>query len=346
MAPGWTSSQQRSSQAKKQQSISSFFTPKATPAPKATSPPETAEEPGTANADSLFLSSEEEAGVVGRRASQKLKRVLDQDAKDIENDVPDPKRLRKAIEDVEEGHLASDEEQRQEQLGEQLEEETYVLQERRKSSGTRAEGSGNGGKKSQLSKRTSKYLFSSSGVEDEGEPDDDARRKKEKLHERFVKKLGRPDSIAEIKRRNHFIVEEAGDAEQEDGDVEEEEEDPSPPKAVAKGRKTAATKKGSSKLTPMEKQVIEIKRSHMDTLLVVEVGYKFRFFGEDARIAAKELGIVCIPGKFRYDERTSDTLILMSMASFCRGWWSEHLDIQFSLRHIAHKCCDMANASS
>jgi DNA mismatch repair ATPase MutS len=41
----------------------------------------------------------------------------------------------------------------------------------------------------------------------------------------------------------------------------------------------------------------------MDTVLVVEVGYKFRFFGEDARIAAKELSIVCIPGKFRYDER-------------------------------------------
>jgi len=41
----------------------------------------------------------------------------------------------------------------------------------------------------------------------------------------------------------------------------------------------------------------------MDAILIVEVGYKFKFFGEDARIAAKELGIVCIPGKFRFDER-------------------------------------------
>jgi hypothetical protein len=53
----------------------------------------------------------------------------------------------------------------------------------------------------------------------------------------------------------------------------------------------------------MELQMLEIKRKHMDAILIVEVGYKFKFFGEDARIAAKELGIVCIPGKFRFDER-------------------------------------------
>lgn len=56
-------------------------------------------------------------------------------------------------------------------------------------------------------------------------------------------------------------------------------------------------------MTPLEKQVIDIKKKHMDTVLVVEVGYKFRFFGEDARIAAKELSIFCIPGKLRFDER-------------------------------------------
>jgi DNA mismatch repair protein MSH3 len=60
-------------------------------------------------------------------------------------------------------------------------------------------------------------------------------------------------------------------------------------------------------LTPMELQMLEIKRKHMDAILIVEVGYKFKFFGEDARIAAKELGIVCIPGKFRFDEREYDS---------------------------------------
>lgn len=59
----------------------------------------------------------------------------------------------------------------------------------------------------------------------------------------------------------------------------------------------------------MELQFLEIKRKHMDTVLIVEVGYKFRFFGEDARVAAKELSIVCIPGKMRYDERMYSCLM-------------------------------------
>ncbi|KAH8731433.1 DNA mismatch repair protein MSH3 [Phaeosphaeriaceae sp. PMI808] len=56
----------------------------------------------------------------------------------------------------------------------------------------------------------------------------------------------------------------------------------------------------------MEMQYLDIKRKHLDTVIVMEVGYKFKFLGEDARIASKELGIVCIPGKFRYDEHPSE----------------------------------------
>jgi DNA mismatch repair protein MSH3 len=33
----------------------------------------------------------------------------------------------------------------------------------------------------------------------------------------------------------------------------------------------------------------------MQVMLVVEVGYKFRFFGEDAQVAAAELGIYAYP---------------------------------------------------
>lgn len=47
------------------------------------------------------------------------------------------------------------------------------------------------------------------------------------------------------------------------------------------------------KYTPLELQVIETKEKHPDVLLAVEVGYKFRFFGEDARIASNVLGIMC-----------------------------------------------------
>ncbi|XP_070689505.1 DNA mismatch repair protein Msh3 [Pempheris klunzingeri] len=48
-----------------------------------------------------------------------------------------------------------------------------------------------------------------------------------------------------------------------------------------------------STFTPLEQQVIQLKQQHKDALLAVECGYKYRFFGEDAEIAAKELNIFC-----------------------------------------------------
>ncbi|XP_075448422.1 DNA mismatch repair protein Msh3 isoform X2 [Ascaphus truei] len=45
--------------------------------------------------------------------------------------------------------------------------------------------------------------------------------------------------------------------------------------------------------TPLEEQFMEIKRQHKDAILCVECGYKYRFFGEDAEIAARELHIYC-----------------------------------------------------
>ncbi|KAF5027666.1 hypothetical protein F66182_227 [Fusarium sp. NRRL 66182] len=126
--------------------------------------------------------------------------------------------------------------------------------------------------------------------------DEDERRHHQELHRKFVKKLGHPDAMA--RRRN--IQDTAPVGEDEDADAEgAEEESPAPAKTKKRGSKTG-------KLTPMEIQFLDIKRKHMDTVLIVEVGYKFRFFGEDARIAAKELSIVCIPGKMRYDEHPSE----------------------------------------
>jgi DNA mismatch repair protein MSH3 len=157
-------------------------------------------------------------------------------------------------------------------------------------------------KKSKISPRTGRYVYTdpSSSATKEPQPEeevDDAATKarKEELHRKFVKKLGHPDSLAKIKRRNWDISEETEALGQDDGAEEEEET----VKTKKKGAKTG-------KLTPMEIQFLEIKRNHMDTLLIVEVGYKFKFFGEDARNAAKELSIVCIPGKFRFDEHPSE----------------------------------------
>ncbi|KAK0731806.1 muts domain V-domain-containing protein [Lasiosphaeris hirsuta] len=159
---------------------------------------------------------------------------------------------------------------------------------------------------SAASARTERYAYDAvcaSGsvpeVEDESE-DAVATRRKEELHKKFVKKLGHPDSMAMIRRRGFQTDAEAtADGEDGDGEDPDEEETPAPSKAKKKGAKTG-------KLTPMEIQFLDIKRKHMDAVLIVEVGYKFKFFGEDARIAAKELSIVCIPGKFRYDEHPSE----------------------------------------
>lgn len=133
------------------------------------------------------------------------------------------------------------------------------------------------------------------GHQSEDDDDDEAtKRNNEELHRKFVKKLGHPDALA---WRSLKAQEGAAAGDDEDGDADpEEDEAPAATKAKKKGSKTG-------KLTPMELQFLDIKRKHMDTILIVEVGYKFRFFGEDARVAAKELSIVCIPGKMRYDER-------------------------------------------
>lgn len=46
------------------------------------------------------------------------------------------------------------------------------------------------------------------------------------------------------------------------------------------------------KYTPLESQFLKVKQENPDCLLMIEVGYKFRFFGQDAKIASKELNIV------------------------------------------------------
>lgn len=158
---------------------------------------------------------------------------------------------------------------------------------------------------SSAASRAERYAYDAASsshpaLENSGDGQDAAsRRAKDELHKKFVRKLGHPDSMAMIRRRG-FVGADADtatpDGEDADGEDPDEDEPPATTKAKKKGAKTG-------KLTPMEIQFLEIKRKHMDTLLIVEVGYKFKFFGEDARIAARELSIVCIPGKFRYDER-------------------------------------------
>jgi len=303
--PLFKGSSQNAGATKKQQSISSFFT-KSTSTDQA--PPslraqtsDVSSSPGrngnarleggiTDYSSDEVTSSEKEKSQTSKRSLEHVQAGKD-DNDNAGVELPNRKRLRRSdTSDVDAGST------------------TTAPESHRHTSnggGTLISTTANSPKKSRPSDRTSRYIFSSSPARDEEnvDIDEEARLRKEKLHLKFVKKLGRPDSIAEIKRRNWHITEEtAEDQLAAEGDEENSEKDEAVPKPTVKGKKGAATKKGSSKLTPLDKQVLDIKRRHMDTLLVVEVGYKFRFFGEDARIAAKELSIVCIPGKFRYDE--------------------------------------------
>ncbi|RAH87135.1 DNA mismatch repair protein msh3 [Aspergillus japonicus CBS 114.51] len=163
---------------------------------------------------------------------------------------------------------------------------------------------------SQSSQRTDLSRFASSPAAGPGtqrhqepEPTEVKQRQKEleDLHQKFVRRLGGADCLIGINRHATGATDVVSTEDAAEG---EEDEDLAPAPPPPKGK--SAGKKGASKLTPMERQVIDIKRRHKDAVLVVEVGYKFRFFGEDARIAAKELSIVCIPGKLRFDEHPSE----------------------------------------
>ncbi|NXI55364.1 MSH3 protein, partial [Chloroceryle aenea] len=56
---------------------------------------------------------------------------------------------------------------------------------------------------------------------------------------------------------------------------------------------TTLNKRTKTIYTPLELQFMEMKKQYKDAVLCVECGYKYRFFGEDAEIAAKELNIYC-----------------------------------------------------
>uniref|UniRef100_A0A8D2PVN9 DNA mismatch repair protein MSH3 n=1 Tax=Zosterops lateralis melanops TaxID=1220523 RepID=A0A8D2PVN9_ZOSLA len=56
---------------------------------------------------------------------------------------------------------------------------------------------------------------------------------------------------------------------------------------------TNLNKRTKTIYTPLELQFIEMKKKYKDAVLCVECGYKYRFFGQDAEIAARELNIYC-----------------------------------------------------
>ena len=70
---------------------------------------------------------------------------------------------------------------------------------------------------------------------------------------------------------------------------------PSSRSSNAKGKAKATDTDSGPTYTPLEKQILELKAAHPGVLLIIEVGYKLKFYGEDARIASKHLNIMCFP---------------------------------------------------
>lgn len=62
------------------------------------------------------------------------------------------------------------------------------------------------------------------------------------------------------------------------------------------GRNTLLTaKENHLKLTPLEQQVVDMKVANPELLLIIECGYKYRIFGEDAEAAGQLLNMTVYP---------------------------------------------------
>lgn len=107
-----------------------------------------------------------------------------------------------------------------------------------------------------------------------GAPDGDAIVRDVELSKRFARKLGRLEKDGFFAPRVQSAEGAAAGAAAANG-------------GGGAGKRAAAR----VKYTPLEEQVVAIKRKNPDTVLLVEVGYKFRFFGEDAETAARVLRI-------------------------------------------------------
>ncbi|KAH9929644.1 muts domain V-domain-containing protein [Amylocystis lapponica] len=66
-------------------------------------------------------------------------------------------------------------------------------------------------------------------------------------------------------------------------------------KQGSKNKKTEETGPSGKLYTRLELQVRDFKLQNPGTVLMFEVGYKIMFYGDDAKIASAELGIVCFP---------------------------------------------------
>ncbi|KAF9452264.1 DNA mismatch repair protein MSH3 [Macrolepiota fuliginosa MF-IS2] len=127
--------------------------------------------------------------------------------------------------------------------------------------------------------------------------------------------LGPPGTLTEGAQGRGTPIPEDGNVAEDSGDdsdaafreVMDMFSHPSSATVTGKGKQRASTetsKKPPLKIgpsgeayTPLELQVLKLKEDNPGTLLLIEVGYRYKFFGDDAKTAADELGMVA------YDDR-------------------------------------------
>ncbi|KAH3667067.1 hypothetical protein WICMUC_005414 [Wickerhamomyces mucosus] len=123
---------------------------------------------------------------------------------------------------------------------------------------------------------------------------------KRKLNGNYLKAL---DSTNGLKTNSTFQQEE--DEDYDDNDNDNDNNNNSNDDLVNKPVKKKLKK---SKLTPLDQQVKDLKLKHFDKILAVQVGYKYKFYCQDAVIVHKILNIRLVPGKINIENETSKDL--------------------------------------
>lgn len=122
---------------------------------------------------------------------------------------------------------------------------------------------------------------------------------KQLLHQKFAKKLKDASMFDRKRLRENDAVDEEGNDDDEYDDGEN----------TVRRKSATLKKKKTTKLTPLEAQIMELKKQNRDKILAINVGYKYKFYGPDARIVAQILNIMMIPGKESLDgENPNDAL--------------------------------------
>lgn len=118
---------------------------------------------------------------------------------------------------------------------------------------------------------------------------------------RLLTSIERKEQQKEAKRlqESNEVAEASQDEEDEDVTlISDNLQEFAAPKTNGKSRAAKdSTVVNGIKYTPLEKQYLDLRQANPDVLLCIEVGYKFKFYGDDARVASRELNIACFMEK-------------------------------------------------